>query len=164
MLCLLLIIFSSAHGQDQERKLLDRLLKPDTTLQNRAQNKKFAANRTSVNKRAPVGTFYFEQKSAGKSYREQRVYSAGQFNSRSLNGGNLPVLPSQKRLTAAPVDLSTRTRITVRHPQESSKRVTGKTYSGNRPFLERGKSQESLSQQDTPLTVEQVRELLNKNK
>ncbi len=35
---------------------------------------------------------------------------------------------------------------------------------GSRPFLVRGKSQKALSQQDTPLTVEQVRELLNKNK
>ena len=37
-------------------------------------------------------------------------------------------------------------------------------FAGNRPFLGRGKSQKALNAQDTPLTIEQVRELLNKNK
>lgn len=32
------------------------------------------------------------------------------------------------------------------------------------PFLDRGKSQKALSARDKPLTIEQVRELLNKNK
>jgi hypothetical protein len=37
-------------------------------------------------------------------------------------------------------------------------------YAGNRPFLDRGKSQKSLDAHDKPLTIEQVRELLNKSK
>jgi len=37
-------------------------------------------------------------------------------------------------------------------------------FAGNRPFLGQGKSQKALSAQDTPLTLEQVRELLNKSK
>ena len=37
-------------------------------------------------------------------------------------------------------------------------------YAGNRPFLGQGKSQKSLSAQNPPLTIEQVRELLNKSK
>ena len=37
-------------------------------------------------------------------------------------------------------------------------------YADNRPFLGKGKSQKSLHAQDKPLTIEQVRELLNKSK
>ncbi|PYL50891.1 MAG: hypothetical protein DMF32_02865 [Verrucomicrobia bacterium] len=41
------------RAQDQEKKLLDRLLKPDMTLQNDAQNKKFSGDGSvSINKRA----------------------------------------------------------------------------------------------------------------
>src|SRR6476659_1045780 len=39
----LLVSLSCLCAQDQERKLMDRLLKPDMTLQNDAQNKKFIA-------------------------------------------------------------------------------------------------------------------------
>jgi hypothetical protein len=37
-------------------------------------------------------------------------------------------------------------------------------FSGTRPFLVRGKSQKALSAQDRPLSIDDVRELLNKNK
>ena len=43
------------RGQDQEHKLVDRLLKPDMTLQNDAQHKKFVSDGASMNKRAAVG-------------------------------------------------------------------------------------------------------------
>src|SRR4030095_12663409 len=50
------------RGQDQERKLMDRLLKPDMTLQNEAQNKKFIGDGSaSINQRATVGSFYAQQ-------------------------------------------------------------------------------------------------------
>ena len=34
---------SAARGQEQEKKLVDRLLKPDMALQSSEQNKKFVA-------------------------------------------------------------------------------------------------------------------------
>ena len=37
-------------------------------------------------------------------------------------------------------------------------------FTNSRAFLDKGKSQKALSQQSKPLTIEQVRELLNKNK
>src|SRR5207302_8409092 len=45
---LLLAALPCARGQDQERKLLDRILKPDMSLQNEAQNKKFIADGAST--------------------------------------------------------------------------------------------------------------------
>jgi hypothetical protein len=52
----------------------------------------------------------------------------------------------------------------VRNASDSDKKNSVAAFSGNRPFLDKGKSQKALSQHDTPLTIEQVRELLNKNK
>jgi hypothetical protein len=45
-----------------------------------------------------------------------------------------------------------------------NKRKETNDFAGNRPFLEQGKSQKALSQQKPSLTIEEVRELLNKNK
>src|SRR6266540_4086939 len=52
----------------------------------------------------------------------------------------------------------------VRDAPQSDKRVATRAYAENRPFLDEGKSQKSLNRQNAPLTIEQVRELLNKNK
>src|SRR5260370_41382563 len=85
-LLLLLVAFSFARAQDQESKLVQRLLRPDMTLQNTAQNKKFIADGASINKKATVGTFSFQQKSNSRSFSNTREFSAGQFDSRSFQG------------------------------------------------------------------------------
>jgi hypothetical protein len=61
--CMVLaVLICCARGQDQERKLVDRLLKPDMAMQNDAQNKKFTGDNTaSINKQARVGSFYIHQ-------------------------------------------------------------------------------------------------------
>ncbi|MGZ5004057.1 MAG: hypothetical protein ACXWG7_00880, partial [Chthoniobacterales bacterium] len=52
----------------------------------------------------------------------------------------------------------------VRTARDAGKSVPTSDYSGTRPFLEKGKSQKSLSAHHEPLTIDEVRELLNKNK
>ena len=52
----------------------------------------------------------------------------------------------------------------VRDAPQSGKKVASRAYPGNRPFLNEGTNQKSLNRQNEPLTIEQVRELLNKNK
>ncbi|MBA2744260.1 MAG: hypothetical protein H0U43_08155, partial [Chthoniobacterales bacterium] len=53
----------------------------------------------------------------------------------------------------------------VRPAFDAQKAVaTSEFDDARRPFLVQGKSQKSLSAKDEPLTLEQVRELLNKNK
>jgi hypothetical protein len=47
---------------------------------------------------------------------------------------------------------------------ESNTTTPVREYAGTRPFLDKGKSQKSLQAQNKPLTIEQVRELLNKSK
>jgi hypothetical protein len=53
---------------------------------------------------------------------------------------------------------------TVRAAPEGGKVVSVRDYPDIRPFLAKGTRQEALSQQDNPLTMEEVRELLNKSK
>src|SRR5947208_10864212 len=83
----LLTALSCLRAQDQERKLVDRLLRPDMTLQSREQKKKFMADGTSINKKATVGAFYIEEKSPSKAFLGTRERSAKQFNSPLFHRG-----------------------------------------------------------------------------
>jgi hypothetical protein len=42
--------------------------------------------------------------------------------------------------------------------------VTGRKFADDRSFRDQGKSQKALNRRNPPLTIDQVRELLNKNK
>jgi hypothetical protein len=166
--CLLLAAFACARAQDQERNLADRLLKPDMSLQNTAQNKKFiAANGASitVNKHATTSAFYVEKKSNSKTFSGARDFSAWQFNARSFHAGDNPEnFSSRKQITNSKGNDSTPTARSLRDARESGRTVDALIFAGSRPFLDQGKSQKALNRQNPPLTIEQVRELLNKNK
>src|SRR5204862_8361119 len=73
------------RAQDQERKLIDRLRRPDTQLQNDAQNKKLVADRRPINKQAAVGTFYVQKKANSKEFAGARDFSSWEFNARSFS-------------------------------------------------------------------------------
>jgi hypothetical protein len=161
----LLAAFSFAAAQDQESKLVDRLLRPDMTLQNTAQNKKLIADRTSINKQASVGTFYVQKKSNSKSFTGTRDFSARQFDSQSFHGTrSASGISSQQAIGNSRPAYATRTARGPRDAPQSDKKVASRSYAENRPFLDQGKSQKSLNRKNPPLTIEQVRELLNKNK
>jgi hypothetical protein len=154
------------HAQDQEKKLVDRLLKPDMTLQNDAQNKKFVGDSSvSINKRASVGTFYVHQKPRSKSFSGIRDFSTTQFYSQTYRGERPAYeVSSQQTLATSKSTYANQTARGIRNAPQSGKKVASRAYTGNRPFLGEGKSQKSLNRQNEPLTIEQVRELLNKNK
>ena len=154
------------HAQDQEKKLLDRLLKPDMTLQNDAQNKKFSGDGSaSINKRANVGTFFIHQKPSSKNYSGTRDFSTTQFYSQTYRGGRTAhEASSQQTLANSQAAYGSQTARGVRDAPQSGKKVASRAYAGNRPFLNEGTNQKSLNRKTEPLTIEQVRELLNKNK
>ena len=163
---LLLATLSCVRGQDQEKKLVDRLLKPDMTLQNSEQNKKFIADGSaSINKRANVGTFYVRKKSNSKNYSATGQFSTQQANSRLFHSGRSAFnTSSQQAMGNSRSAYANQTAHGVRDASQSGKKVATRAYAENRPFLDEGKSQKSLNRQNAPLTIEQVRELLNKNK
>ncbi len=166
ILVILIAVLCSASAQDQEKKLLDRLLKPDMTLQNDAQNKKFMGDRSSpVNKRATVGSFYVHQKTQSKNFSGTRDFPTTQFYSRTYHSGRkASEVSSQQVIANAHSAYANQTARGVREAPQSGKKVASRDYAGNRPFLDEGKSQKSLNQQNAPLTIDQVRELLNKSK
>ena len=154
------------RGQDQERKLLDRLLKPDMTLQNDAQNKKFTGDGSaSIDKRANVGSFYVHQKTRSKDFAGTRDFATSQFYSHTYHGErSVYEASSQQKMANSRFAYANQTARGVRDAPQSGKKVASRGYTGTRPFLDEGKSQKSLNQQNAPLTIDQVRELLNKNK
>jgi hypothetical protein len=158
-------MLASAHGQDQEKKLIDRLLKPNMDLHNDAQNKKFLADGASIDKRANVGTYYIHRKTRQKSFSATGEFTTQQFNSQSFRSkrNTFAVSPHQNVQTSQPSYANQSAR-GVRNAGQSDKKVATRDYAENRPFLDQGKSQKSLNQQNAPMTIDQVRELLNKNK
>jgi hypothetical protein len=166
VLLILITVLCAASAQDQERKLLDRLLKPDMTLQNDAQNKKFVADGSSpINKQAKIGTFYVRQKTHSGKFSGTRDFSTTQFYSRTYQGGRKANETSSRQgIANSHSAYANQAAPGVRNAPQSGKQVASRGYAGTRPFLDEGKSQKSLNQQNAPLTIDQVRELLNKNK
>jgi hypothetical protein len=162
---LLLAALSGGRGQDQERKLVDRLLRPEMELQNDSQNKKFIGDRTSsMTKQANVGTFYVQKKSNSKSFLAIGNFFTRGFNSRHFHSRRGEYTTSSQQAIGNSQFASTnQTARGVRDAPQSGKKIASRPYPQNRPFLDQGKSQKSLNQQNAPLTIEQVRELLNKN-
>jgi hypothetical protein len=154
------------HAQDQEKKLLDRLLKPDMALQNDAQNKKFSGDGSaSIHKRAYIGSFYVHQKPSSKNYSGTRDFSTTQFYSQTYHGKRTAYeVSSQQTLATSKATYTSQTARGVHDASQSGKKVASRGYAGNRPFLNEGTNQKSLNRHNEPLTIEQVRELLNKNK
>lgn len=153
------------HAQDQEKKLVDRLLKPDMALQNDAQNKKFLGDGSaSMNKRANVGTFFVHQKPHSKSF-ETRDFSTTQFYSQTYHSKRSAYeVSSNQALANSKAAAANQTARGVGNAPQSGKKVASPAYAGNRPFLGQGTNQKELNRKSEPLTIEQVRELLNKNK
>ena len=136
------------------------------TLQNSAQDKKFVARFKAFDKQAEVRPFYVAKvPRATKEYVEQRAFSAKEFAAHHFRDGEMAstIQTRAQRVKIFAVDDGTGA-LAVRDMPGGAKKVASSEFTGSRPFLDKGKSQKSISQHDTPLTIEQVRELLNKNK
>jgi hypothetical protein len=156
-----------ARAQVQERKLMERVLKPDMTLENSAQQKQFTLSGGSApTKSVRPKMFQFLQRSHPKDYAGVRP-----FQTKDFRAGNSPEQDRQANLATRNVlnekgkTYRTRNYPDVRDASDMTKSVSSAQFSdSDRPFLVRGKSQKALSAQDRPLTIDEVRELLNKNK
>jgi hypothetical protein len=159
--------FTTAFAQNQERRLIDRLLKPDLELANPAQNKKFSDKRSAAfDKPARTATFYSTQKPFTKTFSGERTLTPRQFAARHFRASDSAAYissrsqpPKSDTIIATPV-AAAGTRVAA----ENNTSAPVREYASIRPFLDKGKSQKSLHAQDKPLTIEQVRELLNKSK
>jgi hypothetical protein len=160
---LTICLVSTLRAQDQERSLVNRLLKPDTTLQNTAQNKQFRADGHSIEKQATVASFYVEKKSKPETFTATKDFSANNFTSSSYSSGDQTNYAGGKQVQGV-ANYSTSAARQPGNVSSGNKSARSHDYTAQHPFLDRGKSQKSLNRQNPPMTVEQVRELLNKNK
>ncbi len=157
---------ASALAQEQEARLVDRLLRPNLALENSAQKKTFADNRTTVfDKSARTQSFPVVQIGAIKAWTGNRALSPRQFAGHHFRaGGSAANISTRSQLTNNSVIATPAANAGTRVAPESSETVAAREYAGVRPFLGTGKSQKALQAQNKPLTIEQVRELLNKSK
>jgi hypothetical protein len=158
---------AAATAQQQERKLIDRLLRPNVALVNPQQNKKFANTQPTVfNKPARTQTFSAVPKSAPKTFSDQRTLTPQQFAARHFRAGDTVAnISTRSQLTKNDTVVATSAATEgTRVAPESKETTPVHDYAGTRPFLDKGKSQKTLSAQNRPLTIEEVRELLNKSK
>lgn len=161
---ILLVSIQLAHGQDQEQKLINRLLKPNTELRNDAQDKKFLADGASVNKKATVGAFYWQQKSNTKQFSATRQFSTPDFNSHPFYAGSNRSKFETGTARGAQRSAWIASAQSTKPFHDRDKVASSRDFSGKRPFLDKGKSAKSFERKNEPMTIEQVRELLNKNK
>jgi hypothetical protein len=160
----LILLSSLVQAQEQERKLIDRLLRPDMALQNSAQNKKFVTASVAQDRQVKTKKFAWQQRTNAKAFTGKREFPSRQIRSRSFKGSKAVAGLNAKTAWESDFSFRTRTATTPQIAADSDKKVTGRDFADNHPFRGQGKSQKALSQQDRPLTIEQVRELLNKNK
>ena len=164
LICFAMLSLGNVNAQIQEKKLLDRLLKPDMSLQNSQQDKQFVAGGATLEKKARTRTFYVPERAPQKQFRTTRTVASREFaTTTSRHERSEATLKPRNRVPNVEVAYSTAAYSGARPARDAAKTVNGTTYPGTRPFLVRGKSQKSLSTQNPPLTIDQVRELLNKN-
>jgi hypothetical protein len=133
-------------------------------MENAAQNKHFTAGGDQIDKRAAVAPFRFQKKSTTKTFHGTREIGAANFaTSHFRDGDGTARVSKSARFTTTASSASTSMTGTA-DAMETGRTKATRDFESTRPFLVQGKSQKALSQQNKPLTIEQVRELLNKNK
>ena len=154
-----LTLAATSYAQEQERKLVDRLLSPNMKLANSDQSKKFAGGSEAATRSAATKSFYISEKNLSKTFVADRSASTTSFRTRNYSTQAAPVP------TSSPTRSYQTKQARVIPPNAySTKKYATRDFAGNRPFLGQGKSQKALHAQDRPLTIDEVRELLNKNK
>ena len=162
----LLLSAASARAQVQEKKLVDRLLEPDMSLQNSAQNKRFNPGGSTKTKQASTKSFYVAERAPEKKFGNIRAFFAKAFGTKKAQIDHLqPDLKTRTEISTAQLSLPSSVYGAPRPARAiGEKKYEVSTFSGTRPFLVQGKSQKALNAPNRPMTIDEVRELLNKNK
>ncbi len=164
VLCLTSFGFA-ARAQEQESKLLDRLLRPDMSLANSAQGKKFnAVDGAPVDKKFVAKTFSTGDERTSKSFWDSRSFLAKAFSAKSYRTEAAANAKTSAEVAYANTQFTTKESSLARTSSDAEKIATVRDYPDNRPFLAKGTRQKILSQEDKPLTIDEVRDLLNKSK
>jgi hypothetical protein len=162
-ICLTCLCFSASRAQQQETSLVDRLLRPNMELENKAQGKKFVASSAVIEHRGSVGTFLLQPNRVEKSFVDTHAFTTTKYPSRSVSTPR--TIPStQNRSINTPGAVGSSSVRDIHSANVPHDAGTSRMFADQHQFREQGKSQKSLDRQNPPMTIDQVRELLNKNK
>jgi hypothetical protein len=155
-----------AWAQNQEQSLVDRLLRPNMDLHNKAQGKAFRIDSKVIAHKRSEKAFVSEPAGEQKTFADTRTVAQKEYRS----GSNRTDLAKNSFVSIRDADTQSRSKVITSslrdvHPAyDAGLAVSGRTFADEPTFRDQGKSQKSLSRQNPPLTIDQVRELLNKNK
>lgn len=153
---------AEVRAQNQERTLVDRLLRPDMSLVNDGQNKKFRVKTASIDSRATIKTFYLDPK-----VEQPRFAVTPGISPRQLSPMPFDPVAKENRVgqTRTPeTKFPTSSISKLRRTGDAEKRIPTSNFPDQGPFRGEGKSQKSFDRRNAPLTIDEVRELLNENK
>jgi hypothetical protein len=150
-------------AQKQETSLVDRLLRPNMELHNKAQDKKFVARAAVIEHRGGVGTFLLQPNRVEKSFVDTHALATTKYPSGSVVAGR-QISSSQNRSANTPGPMGTSSIRDIPGVNVPHNGSASRMFADQHEFREQGKSQKSLDRQNPPMTIDQVRELLNKNK
>lgn len=136
------------------------------TLVNSAQDKKFAdADVTPVEKKFVAKSFSTVDERTVKSFSGEKDFSAKRFATEKFTRAEqTPNTPVKAKMAPANAELFIRKSSLVQTASDQGKVAATREYTDGRPFIGKGTRQKILSQEDKPLTIDEVRELLNKSK
>ena len=163
-LVMLAFVATTVCSQDQDRRLIDRLLRPNLDLQNPQQGKVFHADSKGTTQRGMTTTFVLKLRPKEKTFGDSRHVETKEYRSRSNRADASQQASLQIRQANVQGQLTTPSARGARPAYDTNLEIPSRRYADERAFPNPGKSQKSLDRQNPPLTIDQVRELLNKNK
>jgi hypothetical protein len=158
ILSLLAVLFTASmtFGQEQDRKkLIDRLFQPNLSLVNPAQGQDFNTPATFPTPQISAKSFHPPGSRSLRPFLVQPNFTTTQFATSRFLVKSERVKTTILRTTTSPSS-------SVASENDKAFRVM--TFPGSRSFSDQGSNQKRLSAQERPLTIEQVRKLLNRNK
>ena len=165
---LLLGAAASARAQTQEGGTLDRILHPDRTLAFDGGNKAFTTSSTVGSKQASVKTFAFSKaatlKAGDGAFSTKAFASEGHFQTDAFS--TRPAASVQKGFAQKDTLFATKT-MAVKEDAAANKTLAVHEYAPfERAYLGRGRRQDTIDdlRKKKNLSIDEVRELLNKNK
>lgn len=153
-----------AMAQQQERKLAERLMQPDMTLGAYEQNKTFGQGKGfRTDSKAQVKEFYFTGR-----FKPDKEFSTKEFRSKEFGGRDAKFETKEaptKTNQAADKRFETKS-ADVKDARESNKAFSTTAYANAKDAQVHGTAQGSIDEEHNkgPKTIDDVRELLNKNK
>ncbi len=170
---LLALIGSAAavQAQEQESVAMQRMLHPDQTLKFNDADRKFDGSAAVGSKQAVVRPFLFSHPASTKA--GDGTFRTHDFGVADVKGYHTADFTTKPSAFAGRDEYDQNGKLfAVRAVAVNDDRATGKTLAGTRayvssekPFLGRGKRQDAIDdlRSQKQMTIEQVRELLNKN-